>query len=74
MIKFYKFGYITGLLIGAVSWLGLIIWSAIELFNRIINDTGDPFPVLTTLFIISIMGKLTTINSDFRKIVEWINK
>ncbi len=74
MIKFYKFGYITGLLIGAVSWLGLIIWSAIELFNRIINDTGDPFPVLTTLFIISIMGRLTTINSNFRKIVEWINK
>lgn len=74
MNKFEKLGYVVGLLIAVFLWLGLIIWSAIELFNRIINDTGDPFPVLTTLFIISIMGRLTTINSDFRKIVEWINK
>jgi hypothetical protein len=74
MKKYEKFGYITGLLIGGFSWLFLIGWSLFELFNRIINKAGDPFPVLTTLFIISIMGKLTIINSDFRKIVDWINK
>lgn len=74
MNKNERIAYLIGLIIAAASWTFLVVWSAIELFNRIINKAGDPFPVLTTLFVISIMGKLTIINSDFKKIVEWIKK
>jgi hypothetical protein len=74
MNKKERIAYLIGLFIAAASWTFLVIWCFVELFNRIINKAGDPFPVLTTLFVISIMGKLTIINSDFKKIVEWIKK
>lgn len=69
-----KIGYIIGLLIGLSAWLFLIYFVISELFNRIINDSGDPFPVLTLLVGIAILIRQTSLSNKFKAIQEWINK
>lgn len=69
-----KIGYIIGLLIGLSAWLFLIYFVMSELFNRIINDSGDPFPVLTLLVGIAILIRQTSLSNKFKAIQEWINK
>jgi hypothetical protein len=74
MKKAEKIGYIIGLLIGLSAWLFLIYYVISELFNRIINDSGDPFPVLTLLVGIAILIRQTSLSNKFKAIQEWINK
>ena len=74
MKKAEKVGYIIGLLIGLSAWLFLIYFVMSELFNRIINDSGDPFPVLTLLVGIAILIRQTSLSNKFKAIQEWINK
>lgn len=74
MKKSEKFGYILGILIGLSVWIYLIYYVAAELFNRIINDSGDPYPVLTLLIGIAILIRQTSLSKKFRAIQEWINK
>jgi Na+/proline symporter len=74
MKKSEKFGYILGMLIGLSVWIYLIYYVAAELFNRIINDYGDPYPVLTLLIGIAILIRQTSLSKKFRAIQEWINK
>jgi hypothetical protein len=74
MKKSEKVGYIIGLLIGLSAWLFLIYFVISELFNRIINDSGDPFPVLTLLVGIAILIRQTSLSNKFKAIQEWINK
>jgi len=74
MKKSEKIGYILGILIGLSFWIYLIYYVASELFNRIINDSGDPYPVLTLLIGIAILIRQTSLTKRFRAIQEWINK
>lgn len=74
MKKSEKIGYILGILIGLSVWIYLIYYVASELFNRIINDSGDPYPVLTLLIGIAILIRQTSLTRKFRAIQEWINK
>ena len=74
MKKAEKIGYIIGLLIGLSAWLFLIYFVMSELFNRIINDSGDPFPVLTLLVGIAILIRQTSLSNKFKAIQEWINR
>ena len=74
MKKSEKIGYILGILIGLSFWIYLIYYVASELFNRIINDSGDPYPVLTLLIGIAILIRQTSLSKKFRTIQEWINK
>lgn len=74
MKKAEKIGYIIGLLIGLSAWLFLIYFVMSELFNRIVNDSGDPFPVLTLLVGIAILIRQTSLSNKFKAIQEWINK
>jgi O-antigen/teichoic acid export membrane protein len=74
MKKSEKIGYILGILIGLSFWIYLIYYVASELFNRIINDSGDPYPVLTLLIGIAILIRQTSLTNKFRAIQEWINK
>jgi hypothetical protein len=74
MKKSEKIGYILGILIGLSFWIYLIYYVASELFNRIINDSGDPYPVLTLLIGIAILIRQTSLTKKFRAIQEWINK
>ena len=74
MKKSEKTGYILGILIGLSFWIYLIYYVASELFNRIINDSGDPYPVLTLLIGIAILIRQTSLTNKFRAIQEWINK
>lgn len=74
MKKAEKIGYVIGLLIGLSAWLFLIYYVISELFNRIINDSGDPFPVLTLLVGIAILIRQTSLSNKFKAIQEWINK
>lgn len=66
-------GYLIGLWVGATFWLLLIGYLIYELFSRIFGE-GDPFPVLTTIFVIVIMSKLQSVNVSFREIVDWMRK
>ena len=74
MKKSEKIGYILGILIGLSFWIYLIYYVASELFNRIINDSGDPYPVLTLLIGIAILIRQTSLSNKFKAIQEWINK
>lgn len=74
MKKYEKIGYIIGLLIGASVWIFLTGYTIIELINRLVNDSGDPFPVLTTLLCISILFRVHIMNMLFKKVLDWINK
>ena len=74
MKKSEKIGYILGILIGLSFWIYLIYYVASELFNRIIHDSGDPYPVLTLLIGIAILIRQTSLTNKFRAIQEWINK
>jgi hypothetical protein len=74
MKKYEKIGYIIGLLIGASVWIFLAGYTIIELINRLVNDSGDPFPVLTTLLCISILFRVHIMNMLFKKVLDWINK
>jgi hypothetical protein len=74
MKKSEKIGYILGILIGLSVWIYLIYYVGSELFNRIINDSGDPYPVLTLLIGIAILIRQTSLTKKFRAIQEWINK
>jgi len=74
MKKSEKIGYILGILIGLSFWIYLIYYVASELFNRIINDSGDPYPVLTLLIGIAILIRQTSLTKKFKAIQEWINK
>lgn len=69
-----RIGYVIGLMIGLLIWLGFIYYVFVELYNRIINDSGDPFPVLTFLLLFVILVRLGALKKQFRKIVDWINK
>ena len=69
-----KIGYILGILITLSVWGYIIYYVASELFNRIINDSADPFPVLTLLVGIAILIRQTSLSKKFRAIQEWINK
>lgn len=74
MKNYEKVGYIIGLLIGASAWIFLTGYTIIELIDRFINDSGDPFPVLTTLLCISILLRVHIMNMLFKKVLDWINK
>lgn len=74
MKNYEKIGYIIGLLIGASAWIFLTGYTIIELIDRFINDSGDPFPVLTTLLCISILLRVHIMNMLFKKVLDWINK
>lgn len=65
--------YLIGLVIGLAFWLGIILYSIYELFNRIING-GDIFPVLTTIFCIAIINRLNMMENSFKRILEWLNR
>lgn len=69
-----KVGYVIGLLIGLGIWAGFIYYILFELYNRIINNAGDPFPVLTLLLLFVILVRVNNLKKQFRKIVDWINK
>jgi hypothetical protein len=55
-------------------WLFFIFYIFNEMFNRIINHTGDPFPVLTVVVCFAIIIRQTQLNAKFSKIQEWIDK
>lgn len=74
MKKAEQIGYYIGMTIGIVIWLSFIIYTSTELYNRIFNNTGDPFTVLTFLIALAILIRTGTIKKQFRKIVDWINK
>ena len=74
MKKAEKFGYMLGILIGLSVWTYIIYYVISELFDRIINDSADPFPVLTLLVGIAILIRQTSLSKKFRAIQEWINK
>lgn len=74
MKKSERIGYILGLLIGLVGWTYVIYFVASELFDRIVNDSGDPFPVLTLLVGIAILIRQGSLGKKFKAIQEWINR
>lgn len=74
MKNYEKVGYIIGLFIGAASWIFLTGYTVIELIDRFINDSGDPFPVLTTMLGLSILFRVQVMNMLFKRVLEWINK
>lgn len=74
MKKSEQIGYITGLLIGLVAWGYAIYYVLSELFDRIINDSGDPFPVLTLIVGFAILVRQSSLNKKFKRIQEWINR
>lgn len=74
MKNYEKVGYIIGLFIGAASWIFLTGYTVIELIDRFINDSGDPFPVLTTMLCLSILFRVQVMNMLFKRVLEWINK
>ena len=69
-----KIGYLIGSIIGLAGWIYVIYYISNELFNRIINDSGDPFPVLTLLVGVAILIRQTSLSKKFKNIQEWINK
>lgn len=69
-----KAGYIIGLLIGLAGWSYVIYYVVSELFDRIVNHSGDPFPVLTLLVGIAILIRQSALSRKFRAIQDWINK
>lgn len=73
MKKSEKIGYVLGLILGLLFWIGLIGYLLYELISRIFGD-GDPFPVLTTILLIVIIVKLQSVNISFREIVDWMKK
>lgn len=73
MNKSEKVGYLLGMILGLVFWVGLIGYLIYELVSRIFGD-GDPFPVLTTILLIAIISKLQSVNISFREIVDWMKK
>jgi hypothetical protein len=74
MKKSEQIGYIIGLLIGLLGWAYVIYYVFLELFNRIINDSGDPFPVLTLIVGFAILVRQSSLNKKFKRIQEWINR
>ena len=69
-----RIGYVIGLLIGLAGWSYVIYYISSELFNRIVNDSGDPFPVLTLLVGIAILIRQSRLSKKFKGIQDWINK
>jgi hypothetical protein len=74
MKKSEQIGYIAGLLIGLAGWAYVIYYVSLELFNRIINDSGDPFPVLTLIVGFAILVRQSSLSKRFKSIQEWINR
>ena len=73
-MKKIKYGYALGVLIGSAVWLFVIGYVFYELFNRLINDSGDPFPVLTVIMAFAILVRQASLSEKFKKIQDWINK
>ena len=73
-MKKIKYGYALGVLIGSAFWLFVIGYVFYELFNRLINDSGDPFPVLTVIMAFAILVRQASLSEKFKKIQDWINK
>jgi hypothetical protein len=73
-MKKVKYGYAAGVLIGSAFWLFVIGYVFYELFNRLITDSGDPFPVLTVIMSFAILVRQASLSDKFKKIQDWINK
>lgn len=69
-----KIFYVSGAIIAGFTWLFLVGYVLYELFDRTINDSGDPFPVLTLLVGFAILVRQASLSAKFKSIQEWINK
>lgn len=70
----YKKAFWIGVTIALAFWIFIYGALMYELYDRIVNDSGDPIVVLTALIGLGILNKLTMMNQRFAEIVEWIRR